>query len=299
MASHTGRTAVVCGASAGIGHGVALALAKAGMSVTVTGRDPERGAAVVASLAGPGPHEFVQTDGSLVKNAAPLAAAWAARHPGKPLDVLVLTQGIATMQGYTPTKEGLDQKLAVHYFGRLALLSAFLPALRTAPSPRVLTVLSGGVHSGAVPHETDFTLSKGYSLQNAANAAGLYNDVMVDALADDPANKGMLFVHAAPGIVNSRWGSDLPWYLSAPIACMKPLIGRSIQACGEIMAKPLLEADSVVAARVAAGGRPGLAEVMDANGKPGVFTKEHQGAKASVWRQSLEVLAKIESGGAI
>jgi len=38
------------------------------------------------------------------------------------LDYVVTTAGIATTQGYTPTVEGIDQKLAVHYFGRIAFI---------------------------------------------------------------------------------------------------------------------------------------------------------------------------------
>jgi hypothetical protein len=40
-----------------------------------------------------------------------------------PLQV-VLSQGIATIQGYTPTKEGLDEKLAIHYYARVAFVQA-------------------------------------------------------------------------------------------------------------------------------------------------------------------------------
>ncbi len=60
---------------------------------------------------------------------------------------MVLSQGIATIQGYTPTAEGLDEKLAIHYYARVAFIQALLPALAGSSDARVITVLSGGVHS--------------------------------------------------------------------------------------------------------------------------------------------------------
>ena len=39
-----------------------------------------------------------------------------------PLDYLVLTQGIASLDGFTPTSEGIDRKLALHYYSRIATI---------------------------------------------------------------------------------------------------------------------------------------------------------------------------------
>jgi hypothetical protein len=35
------------------------------------------------------------------------------------LDYLVLSQGMATIQGFTPTTDGFDQKLSLHYYSRI------------------------------------------------------------------------------------------------------------------------------------------------------------------------------------
>ena len=64
-----------------------------------------------------------------------------------PWDVVVLSQGMATIQGFTPTAEGLDEKLALHYWSRAAFLIGLLP--RLAGDARVLTVLSAGVTEGS------------------------------------------------------------------------------------------------------------------------------------------------------
>jgi hypothetical protein len=45
-------------------------------------------------------------------------------------------------QGYTPNEEGLDQKLAVHYFGRVAFIQELLPLMRGSADARVLRCVS-------------------------------------------------------------------------------------------------------------------------------------------------------------
>jgi hypothetical protein len=79
----------------------------------------------------------------------------------------------------------------------MAFITELLPSLRTAAaaaaatadesdgsSVAVVSVLSGGVHSPFSNYDKDVELKEGsYSIQNAANAAGYYNDLGLDALA--------------------------------------------------------------------------------------------------------------------
>jgi hypothetical protein len=78
-----------------------------------------------------------------------------------------------------------------------------------------------------------------YSIKNAADAAGFYNDLGLDSLARDPENKNILFVHAAPGFVNTNWGTEMPWYIRYPVRMLQPL-GRTPQDCAEAMCFPCL-----------------------------------------------------------
>jgi NAD(P)-dependent dehydrogenase (short-subunit alcohol dehydrogenase family) len=214
-ASFAGKRALVFGGTSGIGRGIALKLGEHGASVTVIGRDAARGEEVVRALRALNPggaHAFAPCDAFLLREVATTAAAAAA----PPLDVLVLSQGMATLQGFTPTVEGLDEKLALHYWGRVAATRALLPALRRAPSPVVLSVLSGGVHSPFAGWRDNFELSQGYSIPNAANAAGFYNDLAAEAQAKEAGNEKVLFLHAAPGFVNTRCGPPPPPFPSAP-----------------------------------------------------------------------------------
>ena len=73
--------------------------------------------------------------------------------------MLVMSQGMATIQGYTPTSDGLDQKLSLHYYSRVVLAKALAPLLAKSADPRVLTVLSAGVHGPFKSYETDDNLT--------------------------------------------------------------------------------------------------------------------------------------------
>jgi hypothetical protein len=68
--------------------------------------------------------------------------------------------------------------------------------------------LSAGVHSPYKGYEEDIELKKKYSIKNAADAGGFYNDIGLDSLSLEHPNVG--FIHACPGFVNTRWGTEFP-----------------------------------------------------------------------------------------
>jgi NAD(P)-dependent dehydrogenase (short-subunit alcohol dehydrogenase family) len=159
--SGQGRNAVVVGATSGIGEGCALRLAEAGYSVTAVGRDLKRGEAVVEAMnkiGGGGTHDFVSCDAFALKNIEKCAQT--ILNKKKNIDVLVLSQGMATIQGFTPTVDGNDQKLTLHYWGRMAMITQLLPSLRQSSEARVVSVLSGGVHGPFSGYKTDPELRK-------------------------------------------------------------------------------------------------------------------------------------------
>jgi NAD(P)-dependent dehydrogenase (short-subunit alcohol dehydrogenase family) len=283
-ANFAGRRAVVCGGTSGIGEGIAKRLAQAGFSVTIVGRSPERGAEIVEAMKGLGGsgHEFKGADLFLLSNAQRFAEEYATSHPH--LDVLVLTQGMATLQGRTETPEGIDQKLALHFYGRMAFVEALLPLLRASPAPRVLSVLSGGVHAAYGHLEDDPELKTHYSLKNAADAAGFYNDLALDAYARQPENAKVTFAHAAPGFVRTRWGTEMPWIVRGLLSVIKPF-AKSPADCAEFMCAPLL-------AEVPKREQGVL--VLDPEARPAATTTAHTAAARDfMWRHVHEVLARL------
>lgn len=277
---------LVVGGTSGLGRACAVRLADAGFQVFVVGRDAARGQEVVASLATSsdtaGPHAFVQCDASRIAAVRACARDVASRTPR--LDVLVLSQGIATIQGRTPTDEGLDVKMSLHYFSRVAFILELLPLLRSSPmGGRVLSVLSAGVHGQYAHWSDDFELQSHYSIKNAADAAGFYTDAALDSLSRDPANAGVRFVHQAPGFVATSWGTEMPLPVRGLVRVLQSVFAKKPGDAAEFLVDGLLRKEPEK------GGLLLLSETGGA-AKP---VAAHEAARDGIWNKTLERLGRI------
>jgi NAD(P)-dependent dehydrogenase (short-subunit alcohol dehydrogenase family) len=280
-----GRKALVVGGTSGIGRGIARRLAVAGADVTIAGRSEKRGDEVLAEMRSVATHKsqtfsFAKLD---CFNMTEVQQFGTQRGGAEPLDYLVMTQGMATTQGYTPTESsGLDQKLTLHYFSRVSLARSLVPALEQAKDPRVLSVLSAGVHGAYSHYAEDFDLSGGtYSIKNAADAAGFYNDIALDMLSREHTK--VSFVHAAPGFVATNWGTEMPFVIRKLVRCLQ-VFGRSKEDCGEYMFKGLHSP------RYGGGGL----HLLDQYGEPtATKTPQHDTASQTVWDKTKAILARF------
>jgi dehydrogenase/reductase SDR family protein 12 len=135
-----GRTAIVTGATSGLGREAAELLARQGARVCVVGRNPERTARAAAEI--PGSESDVADLSSLAETRA-FAERYAAGHDR--LDVLVLNAGAMTHE-FTVTDEGYEVTFATHVLSQFLLLRALRPLLEAAPAGRVIVVASGGMY---------------------------------------------------------------------------------------------------------------------------------------------------------
>jgi len=284
-----GRTALVVGGTNGIGRGLAEWLAGQGASVVVAGRSEERGREVVEAMRAAnadGRHAFAQVDAMRIRDINRFCAEFQQAHDR--LDHLVLTAGIASMAGYTPTEEGIDQKLAVHYYGRVALILGLVPLLEATAAKgadvRVLSVLSGGVHRPYTKYREDPELVRNFSIPNAANAAGFYNDLALDALARE--HPTIAFAHAAPGFVGTAWGSDFNPLLRGGVRLLQRLFSKSPAECARLIGPAL------TAPEYAKGFH-----IVDQYGRPGKVTALQDEARDFVWAHTKEVLARAAGAG--
>lgn len=141
----TGRHALVCGASEGIGRATALELAGLGASVTVLARRREALQAVVDGLpVAPGQcHHVLAID---MDDSAALQAAVTAHVAAHPAQILVNnTGGPAGGSAHDAPLDAFEAAFRRHLLGGQVLVQAVLPAMRAARWGRIVNVVSTSV----------------------------------------------------------------------------------------------------------------------------------------------------------
>ncbi|WP_371484245.1 oxidoreductase [Kitasatospora sp. NBC_00315] len=157
-----GRTAVVTGASGGIGLITARELAAAGARVVLAVRDTGKGAKVARTMAGE--TQVRQLDVSSLDSVRAFADAWTGD-----IDILVNNAGIMQVP-LAYTADGFESQAATNYLGPFALTNLLLPHI----TDRVVTVSSQLHRRGHVRTDDLNWKTRRY------NATGAYCDSKLD-----------------------------------------------------------------------------------------------------------------------
>lgn len=147
MLDGRGRTALVTGATRGLGLHVAEGLARGGMRVVLAGRDRAVGEAAAEGIRARGRelgHEaavsFASLDLGSLADVASFAERVAAEYPR--LDLLVNNAGVMAIPARHVTHDGFERQFGVNHLGHFALTARLLPALRRGNAARVVSVAS-------------------------------------------------------------------------------------------------------------------------------------------------------------
>jgi 3-oxoacyl-[acyl-carrier protein] reductase len=193
-------SALVTGASGGIGRAIAERLARAGFSLSLSGRRPGPLEEVAQTLAAAGAEtKIIEADMSSEDDVRALARSHAA-HFGS-LDTLVLSAGLGTagsIDGY-PVRR-FDRQVEVNLRAPFVLIQECLPALRNAAASRP----ERGARIVAIASLTGIASEPGLAVYAATKAAliSLCQSVNVEESA-----AGVTATAIAPGYVDTEMSS--------------------------------------------------------------------------------------------
>jgi NAD(P)-dependent dehydrogenase (short-subunit alcohol dehydrogenase family) len=170
----SGKTAVVTGANSGLGYETARALAGKGAHVVMACRDTNRAASAVIGIRRGQPGASVEAmalDLADLSSVRRFATALLAVTPR--LDILCNNAGIMAIP-YRRTVDGFEMQFGTNHLGHFALTGLLLPAILSAPAPRVVTVSSGVHVSGRLDFDK-LHAEEGYSRWAAYSRSKLAN----------------------------------------------------------------------------------------------------------------------------
>jgi NAD(P)-dependent dehydrogenase (short-subunit alcohol dehydrogenase family) len=237
-----GRRALVTGVSVGgIGHHVALELARAGAHVVLAGRNPGRLTEADDTIRDAVPEanlEHLDVDLASLESVRRAAA-----EVTEPLDLLVNNAGVMAPP-YARTVDGFETQLATNHLGPFLLTGLLLPRLR--PGARVVTVASQ-MHRLARkaplgdPHERPRPYLRWIAYSQTKLANLLFTFELDRRLTRDGLPFSALAAH--PGyagthlIVNGRFGRS-----SGGVASILDAVNRKVSQTAEAGAWPILMA---------------------------------------------------------
>jgi NAD(P)-dependent dehydrogenase (short-subunit alcohol dehydrogenase family) len=195
------ETVLVTGATDGLGKAISVELARAGATVLVHGRSPERAEAAAADIRAASGSELLRTcAGDLASLAQVRSLAEAVLSAEPRLDVLVNNAGIGTAGPgggeRVESADGHELRFAVNYLAPFVLTRLLEPLLvRSAPA-RIVNVAS----AGQAPIDfDDVMLEDGYDGGRAYSQSKLAMVAWTFDLAERLAGRGVTATVLHPG----------------------------------------------------------------------------------------------------
>ena len=183
----TGRTALVTGASAGIGAGISQVLAREGMRLVITARRREPLEQLAAQIAASGALTPIVVSGDVSDAGEARRIVAEAVAAVGPIDLLVNGAGASLPTGADAADSDWDAAFALNFSAARRLSQAVLPSMRERGRGRIVN-LSGSMEPRSL---------------NAASAAKAALHVWAKGLSCDVAAQGITINSIAPGRINS------------------------------------------------------------------------------------------------
>jgi len=191
----TGVNVIITGGHSGIGLAATRALVRAGASVTVPARGPDRAA---ANLAGIDRVQVRRMDLLDPDSIDVFADDW--NTTGRPLHVLINNAAVPAPGSVVHDSRGFEVQFATSHLGHFQLTLALHDALRAAHSARVVNVSSGAHRFGTIRWD-DPNFTRDYDPGQSYAQAKLANVLFAVALDRRWAQDGIRGYAVHPGVV--------------------------------------------------------------------------------------------------
>jgi len=230
-----GKTALVTGATGGLGYETALRLAEAGATVILAGRNEAKGAEALAKLKAACPAakaSFQKVDLASLVSVREFAASVSSSN--EKLDILVNNAGVMAPPKRETTADGFELQLGTNHLSHFALTALLLPLLRKSESPRVVTVSSIAARQGKICFD-DLQSEKSYFPWPIYGQSKLANILFTFELQrrSDEGKWGIRAVAAHPGFSRTELVSNGPGDRSfsgvVTNYLLKPVFSQSVE----------------------------------------------------------------------
>jgi retinol dehydrogenase 14 len=232
VSSLDGKTALVTGGTSGIGYHTALALARLGAKVYITGRDPSRGRNAQGEIRKAAGHRrvhFICADACTVGGNQELARQILEKT--NQLHILVNNVGGLYNDRWV-TGDVYESTLAMNFIGPFALTEALLPLLRQSTPARIINVTSAGYTMWKGDLFEDIHSSNSFSGVDAYNRSKYLNLLWTLALAYRLEGSGIVANAVHPGTAwTDMTKSNEPRILPAGMRVLWPIF-RLLQRVG-------------------------------------------------------------------
>jgi 3-oxoacyl-[acyl-carrier protein] reductase len=199
------RTALITGASRGIGNGIARDLARQGYGLTVSSRSEADLDALAEILLADGSPEVIRHAADLADRDLLPALVAAHREAFDTMDVLILSGGVGTAGAFERLSERrIDKTIAVNITSTITLLQQALPLLRQAAATS-----ESGARVVLLSSITGIYAEAGLAIYGASKAALVS---LATSLNLEESGNGVMFTAVAPAYVDtdmSAWATDV------------------------------------------------------------------------------------------
>lgn len=205
----TGATAVVTGASSGLGTETARALASAGARVVLVVRDPSRGRQVLDELTsqvGQDRFEMVRCDLASLDSVRACATQVVARHPS--LQLLINNAGVMACP-LEQTADGFERQLGTNHLGHFAFSALLRPALVAGAPSRVVNLSSRGHQRSGMLWEDPHYRERPYDKWEAYGQSKSANVLFTVELDRRLAPEGVRSFAVHPGVIMTNLSRHL------------------------------------------------------------------------------------------